>query len=162
MLNELNSILDNVIYLDIETTGLDEKSSEIIEIGAVKIKNGIISTYETLIRPRGRVPISIYKLCIGLNETDLYNARPISSVKEEVIEFLEDLPLICHNGGFERKFLGYHIPEIKNKIMDSLELAAILEPWRKEFNVDALLKAITNLKKMKFIEAYQIQLIHLK
>ncbi|WP_238917330.1 helicase C-terminal domain-containing protein [Clostridium sp. YIM B02555] len=147
MLNELNSILDNVIYLDIETTGLDEKSSEIIEIGAVKIKNGIISTYETLIRPRGRVPISIYKLCIGLNETDLYNARPISSVKEEVIEFLEDLPLICHNGGFERKFLGYHIPEIKNKIMDSLELAAILEPWRKEFNVDALLKAITNLKK---------------
>ncbi|MFT8351108.1 helicase C-terminal domain-containing protein [Clostridium saccharoperbutylacetonicum] len=147
MLKELSSILDNVIYLDIETTGLDEKSSEIIEIGAVKIKNGIISTYETLIRPRGRVPISIYKLCIGLNETDLYNARTLSSVKEEAIGFLEDLPLICHNGGFERKFLGYHIPEIKNKIMDSLELAAILEPWRKEFNLDALLKAITNLKK---------------
>ena len=45
MPNTLNSILDNVIYLDIETTGLDENTSEIIEIGAVKIKNNELSTY---------------------------------------------------------------------------------------------------------------------
>ena len=31
--------------------------------------------------------------------------------------------------------------------MDSMELAAILEPWRKEFNLDSLLKETTNLKK---------------
>lgn len=147
MLEELNSILDNIIFLDIETTGLDENSSEIIEIGAVKVKNGIVTTYETLIRPRGRVPISIYNLCTNLNEKDLLSARSLNSIKNEVLEFLEDLPLVCHNANFERKFLAFHIPEIKNKIIDSMELAAILEPWRKEFNLDALLKETTNLKK---------------
>lgn len=147
MLEELNSVLDNVIYLDIETTGLDENSSEIIEIGAVKIKDGNITTYETLIRPRGRVPINTYSLCVGLNEKDLLSARSLNNVKLEVVEFLEDLPLICHNANFERKFLNVHIPEIKNEIMDSMELAAILEPWRKEYNLDSLVKEITNLKK---------------
>ena len=143
----LNSVLDNVIYLDIETTGLDENSSEIIEIGAVKIKNSVVSTYETLIRPRGRVPIGIYNLCTGLKETDLLKARSLNNVKPEILEFLEDLPLICHNGEFEKKFLSSHIPEIKNIIIDSMELAAILEPWRKEFNLDSLLKETTNINK---------------
>ncbi len=147
MLEELSSILDNVIYLDIETTGLEESCSEILEIGAVKVKGGIITTYETLIRPRGRVPISTYSLCKGLNEKELLSARNLNSIKQEVLEFLEDLPLVCHNAAFEKKFLAFHIPEIRNTVMDSMELAAILEPWRKEFNLDSLIKEITNLGK---------------
>ena len=147
MLEGLSSILDNIIFLDIETTGLDENSSEIIEIGAVKVKDGVITTYETLIRPRGRVPISIYNLCSNLEERALLSARTLNAIKQEVLEFLENLPLVCHNSNFERKFLAFHIPEIKNKIMDSMELAAILEPWRREFNLDALLKETTNIKK---------------
>ena len=112
MLEELNSILDNVIYLDIETTGLDENSSEIIEIGAVKVKEGVITTYNTLIRPRGRVPIGIYNLCTGLNEIELLSARSLNTIKQEVLEFLEDLPLVCHNSNFERKFL--YCPHSRN------------------------------------------------
>lgn len=87
MLEDLISVLDNVIYLDIETTGLDETCSEIIEIGAVKVKNGVITTYNTLIRPRGRVPISIYSLCSDLKEADLLSARSLNSIKQEVLEF---------------------------------------------------------------------------
>lgn len=147
MKEELSSVLDNVIYLDIETTGLEESSSEIIEIGAVKVKDGVITTYETLIRPRGRVPISTYSLCKGLKERELLSARSLNLVRKEVLDFLEDLPLVCHNAVFERKFLGFHIPDIKNTIIDSMELTAILEPWRKEFNLDALIKEITNLGK---------------
>lgn len=143
----LNSVLDNVIYLDIETTGLDENSSEIIEIGAVKIKNSVVTKYETLIRPRGRVPVETYNLCAGLRETDLLKARSLNNVKQELLRFLEDLPLICHNGNLEKRFLLSHIPEIKNIIIDSMELAGILEPWRKEFNLDSLLKDITNINK---------------
>lgn len=147
MIEGLNSVLDNVVYLDIETTGLDENSSEIIEIGAVKIKNSVITTYETLIRPRVRVPIEIYNLCTELKEEDLLKARNLNSIKSELLDFLENFPIVCHNGNFEKRFFESHIPEIKNKILDSMELASILEPWRKEFNLDSLLKEITNINK---------------
>ena len=143
----LSSILDNVIFLDIETTGLDENSCEIIEIGAVKIKNGITTTYETLVKPRGRVPVSIYNLCSGLKQIDLLRAPSLNSIKMEFLNFVENMPLVCHNGNFERRFLRRHIPELNNKIMDSMELAAILEPWRKEFNLESLMHEVTNLKK---------------
>lgn len=141
------SILDNVIYLDIETTGLDEYNSEIIEVGALKVKNSQITKYSTLIRPRGRVPINIYELCSGLDEKELKQAKRINEVKKELMSFIEDYPLICHNGGFEKRFLNHHIPEIKNRILDSMELSAILEPWRKEFNLQALLNEITLIDK---------------
>lgn len=141
------SILNNVIYLDIETTGLDELSSEIIEIGAVKVKDSVITTYKTLIKPFGRVPSSIYELCSGLLEVDLETAPSLQDIKNDLLSFVEDYPLICHNGGFERKFLREHIKEMKNEILDSMELAAILEPWRGEYNLEALLKKITDLDK---------------
>ena len=147
MPNTLNSILDNVIYLDIETTGLDENTSEIIEIGAVKIKNNELSTYTTLIRPRGRVPAEIYKLCSGLNEAELYSARTLNTIISELIEFLEDLPLICHNGSFERRFFKTHIKEVENEIMDSMELCAILEPDRREYNLESIIGDVTIMEK---------------
>lgn len=147
MSEELKSILDNVIYLDIETTGLDETSSEIIEIGAIKFKDNTITTFETLIRPRGRVPIGIYNLCTGLSKEELYSAPSLGNVRESLSQFLEDLPLICHNGNFEKKFFRYHLPQIKNTIMDSMELAAILEPYHKEYNLNALMKTVTDMNK---------------
>lgn len=147
MSEELKSILDNVIYLDIETTGLDEVNSEIIEIGAVKIKNNKITTFETLIRPRGRVPVEIYNLCTGLSKEELFKAPWINAVRKKLFEFLEDLPIICHNGNFEKKFFKVHFPDIRNEIMDSMEFAAILEPYHKEYNLDALMKNITIMNK---------------
>ena len=38
------------------------------------------------------------------------------------------------------RFLREHIKELKNEILDSMELAAILEPWKGEYNLEALLK----------------------
>lgn len=146
------SILDNVIYLDIETTGLDEFSSEIIEIGAIKVKDSIITTYETLIKPMGRVPSSIYELCSGLLEADLETAPSLKDIKNKFLSFIEDYPLICHNGGFEKRFLKEHIKELKNEVLDSMELSAILEPWRGEYNLENLLKQLTDIDKT---EAYR-------
>lgn len=155
MQSEVKSILDNIVYLNIETTGLDAKTSEIIEVGAVKVKDSVITTFNVLIKPKGKVPLSIYDLCIDLKEADLLNATDISNVKKELVDFLEDLPLICSNGEYVKMFLSYNIVEIKNKILDLMEVAAILEPWRKEFTLQALLNEVTTLKTKQKYRALQ-------
>lgn len=147
MQTTIKSILNDVTYLNIETTGLDEKTSEIIEIGAVKVKDGIVTTFNVLIKPNGIVPPSVYDLCINLKEEYLLNAKEINCIKNELIEFLEELPLICPNGEFVKAFLNYNIIEIKNKIFDLMEISAILEPWRREYNLKSLLNDITILKR---------------
>lgn len=155
MQTEVKSILDNIVYLNIETTGLDEKTSEIIEIGGVKIKDSIISNFNMLIKPKGKIPVSIYNLCSDLKEEDLLNAKPIEVIKTELVEFLEDLPLVSANGDYIKGFFNYHIVEIKNEILDLMEIVAILEPWRKEFNLQTLLNQVTIFNRNQSYRALQ-------
>ena len=44
--------MKDYITIDLETTGLDPKHDKIIEIGAVRIRNGeIAAKYETFVNP---------------------------------------------------------------------------------------------------------------
>ncbi|ETJ40740.1 Exonuclease superfamily protein, partial [human gut metagenome] len=69
------SIINNVVFLDIETSGLNPANSEILEIGAVKIdKDNNISTFETLIKNKHKVPSEIFTLCKNLSQKELDKA----------------------------------------------------------------------------------------
>ena len=83
---------------------LSEIKAEIIEIGALKIKDSIQSELSILLKPRKQVPISIYHLCSGLKEEDLENGHTLEEAKKMLLEFVEDLPIICHNASFEISF----------------------------------------------------------
>lgn len=145
--DDIVSVLDNVVFLDIETSGLNPNKSEIIEIGAVKIEDTNKTTFEALIKNKREIPLEIFSLCTGLKKEDFKNALDLNIVKKKLIEFVEDKTIICHNAFFEKSFFDIYIPELKNEIIDSMELAAILEPYHREFNLDYLKKTITNDKK---------------
>ncbi|MDO5011599.1 MAG: exonuclease domain-containing protein, partial [Intestinibacter bartlettii] len=145
---DIISIINDVVFLDIETSGLNPINSEILEIGAVKIdKNNNISTFETLIKNNKKVPYEIFSLCKNLNQEDLDKAPTINQIKKDFLDFLEDKIIICHNKKFEESFINYYIGQVNNKFIDSMELAGVLEPFHKEFNLDYLKKKITKNKQ---------------
>lgn len=144
--NDIISVINNVIFLDIETSGLNPSKSEILEIGAVKINNKEITTFRSLIKNKKEIPLEIFSLCSELKREDFNNAMDLNTVKKYLIDFIEDKVIVCHNAEFEKSFFNFYIPEIKNKIIDSMELAAILEPYHKEYSLDYLKKRITNDK----------------
>ena len=48
-------------------------------------------------------------------------APKLEEIKDDFLEFIGDKIIICHNKQFEEKFLEFHIGELKNKFLDSIE-----------------------------------------
>jgi ATP-dependent DNA helicase DinG len=133
------SILNNVIFLDIEITGTDDK---IIKICAVKIKNNVDTKFSTLINPNRLVELSISNLLRGITQKELDSAPQLKDGLKKLIIFIEDLPLVCHNKDFEKNLL-----KVDNEFLDLIELLAMLFPEIRSFKLQYLLK--------KFIPNYK-------
>ena len=142
-INKIKSIVQDVVFIDLETSGLNPHNSEILEIGAIKSENNKLTSFHTFVKNKREIPLEIFSLCTDLKQSDLDNAPTLCEIKKKLIDFLGDKKIICHNGEFERAFLNHYIPEIKNEILDSMELMVILEPYHKEYNLEYLKNILT-------------------
>ena len=149
ILKELN--LNNFVALDIETTGLDSQTDEMIEFAASRFVEGVpTESLEFLIRPTREVPYHITKLT-GISDTMLENAPLFSEVAGDIHSFLGDTPLIAHNIGFDISFLNQHFEKLNKKkvsssisiewalstndLFDSLLLSKIYIPFQSSFSL---------------------------
>ena len=98
-------MIDSFICLDLETTGLNPKTDKIIEIGAVRIENGMeTGTFETFVNPGRLLDERIVELT-GITDDDLKDAPLIAEVIPQFIEFTRDLPLLGHSVLFDFSFI---------------------------------------------------------
>ena len=148
-INKIKSIVQDVVFIDLETSGLNPHNSEILEIGAIKSENNKLTSFHTFVKNKREIPLEIFSLCTDLKQSDLDNAPTVCEIKKKLSDFLGDKKIICHNGEFERAFLNHFIPEIKNEILDSMELMVILEPYHKEYNLEYLKNTLTKDKSIE-------------
>ena len=67
-------MINEYVVLDLEMTGLSAKSDQIIEIGAVKIKdNQVVETMECLVNPKCKIPTRVVELT-GITDEMVMNA----------------------------------------------------------------------------------------
>lgn len=93
------------IAVDLETTGLDPKRDKIIEIGAIRIENGIeMAQYHTMVNPRRQLQEHTTGLT-GIAGEMVENAPDIGDIIGEVLDFCGELPLLGHNILFDYSFL---------------------------------------------------------
>lgn len=120
------------VTLDLETTGLEPKRDRIIEIGAVKVSNGVvIGEYTTLIDPQLEIPERISKLT-GISN-DMVQGKPlIQKMLGEFLEFCGDLPLLGHNILFDYSFVKHQAVncglEFEKEAVDTLKIARAVLP----------------------------------
>ncbi len=95
--------------IDFETTGLSPKSSRVIEVGLVKVKNlKVKDTFSTLINPQHSVPSGITMLT-GITNSDVEGAPLFDEVAQQIIDFIGDSVLVGHNLRFDYSFLENEI-----------------------------------------------------
>jgi len=112
--------------VDIETNG-GIKTGQIIEIGAVKCRNGeILDKFETFVKAN-EIPENISQLT-GITLDDLKDAPPLDFVLEKFRLFLGSSTFVAHNVKFDYNFiskslenLGYGM--LLNRRICTIELA---------------------------------------
>ena len=98
-------MIDSYVCLDLETTGLDPKRDKIIEIGAIKVKDGeIIGQIETFVNPQRKLEERIVELT-GIRDEQLDNAPEITDILPELIEFVGEDILLGHSVLFDYSFI---------------------------------------------------------
>ncbi len=114
--------------VDIETNGGHvNKGHQIIELGAVKYKNGeIIDKYESLVYAKD-IPKYIQEVT-NITPSMLENAPVISTVLEEFKLFLEDDVFVAHDIKFDYNFISnsfekYDLGRLENRKLCTIDLA---------------------------------------
>lgn len=136
---------DTYVVFDVETTGLSAVYDTIIELAAVKIRNGeIIDRFESFANPHHRLSATTINLT-GITDDMVRNAPEVSEVLQRFHEWTEDSVLVAHNASFDMGFLnvGYKkigIGKAPNPVIDTLELGRFLYPDMKNHRLNTLAK----------------------
>ncbi len=98
-------MLKSYVAFDVETTGLSPQENEIIEIGALKVRNGkVAERFMEFIHPTLPIPPAITGIT-GITNAMVAGARPRCAVISDFLDFCEDDVLIGHNVSFDYSFM---------------------------------------------------------
>ncbi|MCR5001920.1 MAG: topoisomerase DNA-binding C4 zinc finger domain-containing protein [Lachnospiraceae bacterium] len=115
----LESVSDYVVF-DVETTGISCRYDEIVELSALKVKDGkVVEEFSTLVKAER--PISYGASMVnGITDDMLVDAPKFDTVLADFIEFIENLPLVGHNiSTFDMKFIYKDCEKYFGKIPDN-------------------------------------------
>lgn len=125
--------------IDLETTGLNPKQDQIIEIGAVRVEDGVMKErFSTFVNPRRTLEPEVIALT-GITDPMLEDAPDISSVIGQVVEFCQGLPILGHHIIFDYSFLKRaavnHGLVFEKEGIDTLTLCRRLMPKKEKKNL---------------------------
>ncbi len=98
----------NFTAIDIETTGLKPESDEIIELAAIRFRNGeVAERFDTLVKPRRGMPKFI-EFLTHIDPAELAKAPDAKSALKSFFDFVGDDILAGHNVSFDVGFINHH------------------------------------------------------
>ena len=133
------------IVFDTETTGLNPLGGDrMVEIGCVEIVNRVETGrhFHCYFNPERDMPYEA-EMVHGLSTIFLSDKPLFSDKAEELLEFIEDSPLVAHNATFDFGFLNHELQRCgrhavaMSRMVDTLTLARSKHPGAKH-SLDAL------------------------
>ena len=131
---KLNKYVSDYVIYDLETTGTSSANDRVVEISAVKVRNGQVdSEFSTLVNPE--MPIPFFASEVNGITDDMVADAPVFEVAlKDFLEFAGDDILVGHNiHTFDMKFIyrdveRYFGKTISNDYIDTLQIARAYLP----------------------------------
>ncbi|MCI9417523.1 MAG: PolC-type DNA polymerase III [Eubacterium sp.] len=137
---------DTFVVFDLETTGFNPVMNKIIEIGGVKVVNGVITErFSSFVNPQIPIPYEIEDLT-GINDGMVMEAKTIEKILPEFMEFCQNAVMVAHNADFDMSFIKHNLrlQGIKKSftVIDTVALARNLLSGLSRFKLDTVAKAL--------------------
>jgi len=133
------------IVFDTETTGLNPAGGDrMVEIGCVEMFNRVETGrhFHAYFNPERDMPYEA-EMVHGLSTIFLSDKPLFTDKAAELLEFIEDAPMVAHNASFDFGFLNFELgrcglhPVCTSRMVDTLTLARSKHPGAKH-SLDAL------------------------
>lgn len=125
-----NMLPETYVVVDLETTGLSPDTHEIIEIGAVMVKERhVVAQFQALVQTQlAKIPPSVEKLTGLTNEMLVSEGKELALVLQEFLNFAADYPVVSHNANFDYQFIRSacarcNLPLFSNRSVDTVVLS---------------------------------------
>lgn len=132
-------MIKNYVAFDLETTGLSPETDQIIEIGALKVKDGkVVDRFMEFVKPDAPIT-SVITGITGITNEMVANARDTEEIIRDFVVFCGDDILIGHNIMFDYKFCKIYATKyglsFEKEGIDTLKIARKIH---KEFESKSL------------------------
>lgn len=141
----LDKPLDSITFtaFDFETTGLHPAKDRIVEIGAVRVRGGVIGeTFHTLVNPGIPIPPDATAIH-GITDADVASKPSIAEAFPDFLGFIAGTVLFAHNALFDMRFLQqvlrvHDLPDHALPVLDTLAFARRVFPGRYSYSLQNL------------------------
>lgn len=135
-------MINEYVVLDLEMTGLSAKTDQVIEIGAVKIKeNQVVETMSCLVNPKCRIPGRVSELT-GITDEMVQTGEDKDVAISKLLDFIDGHILVGQNITFDYSFLKQwavnHKRPLEASACDTLKIARAFLPAEQKKTLEGL------------------------
>jgi DNA polymerase III subunit epsilon len=115
------------VFLDLETTGLNPRSDEIVEIGILDADGQVL--LDALVRPVRHRSWPGAQRVHGIAPADVQDAPTLDALRPRIIEAVSDAQVVIYNAPFDARFLRFEL-EVSAEVRCAMrEFAEVLGEW---------------------------------
>lgn len=146
--NELYNTDKSLVIFDLETTGLNSENDRIIEIGALKVRNGIIEdSLGILVNPGIKIPYYATKVN-GITDQMVKDQISDNHGVKQLLDMIDnDSYIVAHNVKFDMGFVNAYLKRngknpLTNSLVDTVRLARKAFPGKSKYSLGIIAKEL--------------------
>ena len=134
----------NLVFVDLETTGASPAYDRIIEVGLVRVASGaVVEQWSTLVNPEGLIPSNI-EAFTGITNEMVRDAPRFAEIAAAVLDKLSGAVFVAHNARFDhgflhREFLRSNV-QLSVPVLCTVKLSRRLFPQYVRHNLDSIIE----------------------
>lgn len=139
-----SALPNDFVVVDLETSGLNPQTSQIIELAALKVLDGkVADRFQSLVHFEGDLPKAVEALTKLSADQLNRDGKPLRDVLSAFLTFAGNSPLVSHNASFDLAFLRTSLAKLglqplENPYTDTLELARRLVKDVRDYKLSTL------------------------